>query len=107
MGHYLGSLQNRVKLQHDYETYILIADVQALTDNFATPERLQANIREVMLDYLAVGLDPNRCCFVVQSRAKSWVCSLTLIAFMELSQGKLRAIRCLSTMMPLIQSKSV
>lgn len=67
IGHYVGSLQNRVKLQYDYETYILIADVQALTDNFATPERLQANIREVMLDYLAVGLDPNRCCFVVQS----------------------------------------
>ncbi|SRR5579883_2874585 len=67
LGHYVGSLQNRLKLQYDYETYILIADVQALTDNFATPEQLQANIREVMLDYLAVGVDLNRCRFVVQS----------------------------------------
>ncbi|MBV9471262.1 MAG: tryptophan--tRNA ligase, partial [Abitibacteriaceae bacterium] len=67
LGHYVGSLQNRVKLQHEYETYILIADVQALTDNFETPEMLRANIREVVLDYLAVGLDPKLCAFVVQS----------------------------------------
>lgn len=67
LGHYAGSLQNRVALQHQYETYILIADVQALTDNFETPEILKANIREVVLDYLAVGLDPKQCAFVVQS----------------------------------------
>ena len=67
LGHYVGSLANRVKLQHEYETYILIADVQALTDNFETPEMLKANIREVVLDYLAVGLDPELCAFVVQS----------------------------------------
>jgi tryptophanyl-tRNA synthetase len=45
----------------------LLADVQALTDNFETPAMLRANIREVALDYLAVGLDPNRCAFVIQS----------------------------------------
>lgn len=67
LGHYVGSLANRVKLQHDYETYILIADVQALTDNFETPESLRANIREVVLDYLAIGLDPKKCAFVIQS----------------------------------------
>lgn len=67
LGHYVGSLVNRVKLQHEYETYVLIADVQALTDNFETPEMLRANIREVVLDYLAVGLDPKLCAFVVQS----------------------------------------
>ncbi|MGV3525477.1 MAG: tryptophan--tRNA ligase [Candidatus Sericytochromatia bacterium] len=67
LGHYAGSLVNRVKLQHAYDTYILIADVQALTDNYERPETLQANIREVVLDYLAVGLDPTRCAFVVQS----------------------------------------
>jgi tryptophanyl-tRNA synthetase len=54
---------NRVKLQHEYETYILIADVQALTDNFETPEMLKNNIREVVLDYLAVGLEPQKCAF--------------------------------------------
>jgi tryptophanyl-tRNA synthetase len=67
LGHYVGSLQNRVKLQHEYDTYILIADVQALTDNFEHPEQLRANILEVTLDYLAVGLDPERSKFVVQS----------------------------------------
>ncbi len=67
LGHYVGSLQNRVKLQRDYDTFILIADVQALTDNFEHPEILRANIKEVVLDYLAVGLDPKVCSFVVQS----------------------------------------
>ncbi len=67
IGHYVGSLQNRVKLQDEYETYILLADVQALTDNFERPEILRANMREVVLDYLAVGLDPQKCAFVVQS----------------------------------------
>ena len=63
----MGSLQNRVRLQHDYDTYILIADVQALTDNFEHPEKLEANIFEVALDYLAVGLDPEKVKIVVQS----------------------------------------
>ena len=58
LGHYVGSLQNRVRLQHDYDTYVLIADVQALTDNFEHPEKFEANVFEVALDYLAVGLDP-------------------------------------------------
>ena len=68
IGHYVGSLANRVKLQDEFETYVLIADVQALTDNFETPEMLRQNIREVALDYLAVGLDPQKCAFVIQSQ---------------------------------------
>src|SRR5208283_2998362 len=67
LGHYVGSLQNRVRLQHEYETYVLIADVQALTDNFEHPERLEANIMQVALDYLAVGIDPAKSRMVVQS----------------------------------------
>ncbi|HXW83223.1 MAG TPA: tryptophan--tRNA ligase, partial [Candidatus Binataceae bacterium] len=67
LGHYVGSLKNRVKLQDEYETYILIADVQALTDNFEHPEKLESNVMEVTLDYLAVGLDPNKVKIVVQS----------------------------------------
>ncbi len=67
LGHYVGSLQNRVRLQHEYDTYILIADIQALTDNFEHPEKLEANVFEVALDYLAVGLDPERVKIVVQS----------------------------------------
>jgi len=67
LGHYVGSLKNRVALQDEYDTYILIADVQALTDNFEHPEMLETNIIEVTLDYLAVGLDPNKVKIVVQS----------------------------------------
>src|SRR5277367_2595462 len=67
LGHYVGSLQNRVSLQHEYDTYVLIADVQALTDNFEHPEKLRENLFEVALDYLAVGLDPERVKIVVQS----------------------------------------
>jgi tryptophanyl-tRNA synthetase len=67
LGHYVGSLQNRVRLQHEYDTYVLIADVQALTDNFERPETLRQNVFEVALDYLAVGLDPERVKIVVQS----------------------------------------
>ncbi|MBI3759736.1 MAG: tryptophan--tRNA ligase [Deltaproteobacteria bacterium] len=67
LGHFVGSLQNRVRLQDEYDTYVLIADVQALTDNFEHPEKLEANIFEVALDYLAVGLDPDKVKIVVQS----------------------------------------
>lgn len=67
LGHYVGSLQNRVRLQDEYDTYILIADIQALTDNFERPEMLEANVFEVTLDYLAVGLDPHKAKIVVQS----------------------------------------
>jgi tryptophanyl-tRNA synthetase len=77
LGHYVGSLQNRVRLQDEYETYILIADIQALTDNFEHPESLAANVLEVALDYLAVGLDPAKTRFVVQSMVPE-LCELTI-----------------------------
>ncbi len=67
LGHYVGSLQNRVRLQDEYDTYILIADIQALTDNFEHPEMLETNITQVALDYLAVGLNPEKVKIVVQS----------------------------------------
>lgn len=67
LGHYIGSLQNRVRLQHEYNEYILVADVQALTDNFDNPQKIRKNIHEVVLDYLAVGIDPNIATIVLQS----------------------------------------
>lgn len=67
IGHYFGSLINRVKLQNEYETYIEIADVQALTDNFNNPEKVRKNVREVVLDYLSVGIDPSKSTIFVQS----------------------------------------
>lgn len=68
LGHYVGSLENRVRLQKEYETFILIADVQALTDHFEKPEILKANLMEVAMDYLAVGIDPEMATIVIQSR---------------------------------------
>ena len=70
IGHYVGSLKKRVELQNkgDYkELIILIADAQALTDNAGTPQKVRDNVIEVMLDYLAVGLDPNKTTFCIQS----------------------------------------
>ena len=67
LGHYFGSLKNRVEMQHDYDTYILIADVQALTDNFDNPEKVTKNVRELALDYLAAGIDPKHSHIYIQS----------------------------------------
>ncbi len=67
LGHYVGSLQNRIKLQEEYKQFILIADVQALTDNFENPEKVRNNVIEVALDYLAVGLKPDLNTFIIQS----------------------------------------
>ena len=67
IGHYFGSLKNRVKLQDEYDTYILIADVQALTDNFNNPEKVRKNVREVLIDYLSVGIDPEKATIYLQS----------------------------------------
>ena len=67
IGHYFGSLRNRVKLQDEYDTYILIADVQALTDNFNNPEKVRKNVREVLIDYLSVGIDPEKATIYLQS----------------------------------------
>ena len=67
IGHYVGSLANRVKLQDEYDQFILIADVQALTDNFEHPEKVSGNVRELVLDYVAAGIDPSKSTIVVQS----------------------------------------
>ena len=67
IGHYFGSLKNRVKLQNEYESYILVADAQALTDNFNNPEKIRKNVREVVTDYLSVGIDPNKATIYLQS----------------------------------------
>ena len=70
LGHYVGSLKNRVKLQNEgnYDKmYVFIADSQALTDNYDNPAKIRDNVREIMLDYLAVGLNPQKVTFFVQS----------------------------------------
>ena len=67
LGHFVGSLKNRVKLQDSYDQFVMIADVQALTDNFENPEEVRKNIKEVLLDYLAIGIDPAKTTILVQS----------------------------------------
>ncbi len=69
IGHYFGSLKTRVEMQNlgEYDPYILIADVQALTDNFNNPDKVRKNVREVMLDYLSVGIDPEKATIYIQS----------------------------------------
>ena len=69
LGHYVGSLKKRVQLQNtgEYDQFVMIADLQALTDNADNPEKIRQNILEVMLDYLAVGLTPEKTTFFVQS----------------------------------------
>lgn len=80
IGHYVGSLKRRVELQNSGKfdkIYIMIADAQALTDNFANPEKVRANVTEVALDYLACGIDPQKSTVFVQSH----VAELTELTF--------------------------
>jgi tryptophanyl-tRNA synthetase len=67
IGHYIGSLANRVKTQEMCTQYILIADMQALTDNYENPKKVRDNILQVALDYLAVGIDPKKSTIFIQS----------------------------------------
>ena len=80
IGHYVGSLRERVRLQNSGEydkLFIFLADAQALTDNFDNPEKIRNNIGEVALDYLAVGLDPTKATIFIQSQ----IPELTELAF--------------------------
>jgi len=69
LGHYVGSLQTRVEMQEkkNYKQFIMIADAQALTDNADNPEKVRQNVLQVALDYLAVGLDPEKSTIFIQS----------------------------------------
>lgn len=69
IGHYFGSLKKRVEMQNSglYDPYILIADVQALTDNFNNPDKVRKNVRELVIDYLSCGIDPKKATIYIQS----------------------------------------
>src|SRR5690554_6974501 len=71
LGHYVGSLTSRVALQDTYDTFILLADIQALTTHFEHPELLHTSIYDVAIDNLSVGLDPNKVTIVQQSAVKA------------------------------------
>jgi tryptophanyl-tRNA synthetase len=71
LGNYMGALYNWVQLQHQYECYFFIADFHALTTNYADTSELKEHIREVAIDFLAAGLDPEKCTIFVQSKVKA------------------------------------
>jgi tryptophanyl-tRNA synthetase len=67
LGHYVGSLANRLLLQESCQQFVMLADVQALTDNFQHPQKVRENVLEITLDYLAIGLDPRKSTIFIQS----------------------------------------
>lgn len=89
LGHYVGSLKNRVALQEQYETFVLLADVQALTTHFDKPDLIRRHLREVALDYLAVGIDPDRSTIFVQSMIPE-IAELTVLFSMFVTVNVLR-----------------
>ncbi len=89
LGHYTGSLRNRIRLQDKYETFILIADIQALTTNFEHPEMLRENIFLAALDYLSSGIDPKLSTIIVQSMVPE-IAELTAFFSMLISINPLR-----------------
>ena len=77
LGHYVGSLRQRVELQHRHRQYVIIADMQALTDNARSPAKVRANVLEVALDYLAAGIEPDKTAIFIQSLVPE-LCELTM-----------------------------
>jgi len=82
LGHFVGSLQNRVALQDEYETFIMVADIQALTDNYDNPEKVRNNVYQVVQDNIAVGVDPEKVTLFIQSMIPQ-IAELTVL-FMNL-----------------------
>lgn len=89
LGHYVGSLANRVRLQDEYDTFLIIADVQALTTNFEHPEKLADSVRQVTMDYLAAGIDPEKTTIFVQSLVPE-IAELTIFYSMFVTVNSLR-----------------
>lgn len=91
LGHYVGSLKTRVEMQADpmNKLFIMVADMQALTDNDKNPEKIRTNLTEVALDYLAVGLDPSKTTIFVQSQIPE-LSELTMYYLNLVSVGRVR-----------------
>ncbi|MBI4250081.1 tryptophan--tRNA ligase [Candidatus Uhrbacteria bacterium] len=89
IGHYVGSLMNRVKLQDEYDCFFIIADYQVLTDHLSDTAGIEGNIREILLDWLAVGLDPDKSTFFIQSRIPQ-IAELTMYFSMIVSVSEVQ-----------------
>jgi len=88
LGHYVGSLRNRVELQHTHQQYVLLADSQALTDNANDPDKVRRNVLEVATDYLAIGIDPDLSTICLQSALPA-LAELTLLYLNFVSVARL------------------
>ena len=88
LGHYVGSLQNRILLQDKYNQYIMIADVQALTDNFEHPKKITDNVIEVAKDYLSIGINPSQTTILIQSQVPE-IAELTIYYLNLVTLGRL------------------
>lgn len=89
LGHYAGSLRNRVKLQNEYDTFIIVADIQALTTHWEKPELLKENVREVAIDNIAAGLDPEKVSIFIQSMVPQ-IAELTVLFGLFTTVSRLR-----------------
>jgi len=97
LGHYVGSLQNRLKLQNEYEMFLLVADLHALTTNTDT-SKTQQNVKDLVLDQLSVGIDSEKVTFCVQSRIPEDA-ELATILSMFVSKSRLERIPTLKDML--------
>jgi tryptophanyl-tRNA synthetase len=89
LGHYVGSLKNRVEMQHQYDMFVLLADVQALTTHYEAPQEMGRHLRQIALDYLAVGLDPAKSTIFIQSLVPE-IAELTVFYSMFVTVNSLR-----------------
>ena len=78
LGHWVGSVENRVHMQDEFDCYFLIANIQAMTTRMDRPAEVHQNVMEVMLDYLATGIDPKRSTIFVQSEIAA-IAELTVL----------------------------
>lgn len=89
LGHYVGSLENRVRLQEQYESFVFLADVQALTTHFEQKDLIRSHIHEMTLDYLSAGIDPEKSTIFIQSMIPE-IAELTVYFSMFVSVNSLR-----------------
>ncbi len=89
LGHFVGSLENRVRLQDEYDCFFIVADYQVLTDHLKETEHTEQYIRHVVLDWLSVGLDPGRSTFFIQSRIPQ-IAELTMYFSMMVTLARLQ-----------------
>lgn len=98
LGHWVGSLKNRVSLQNEYECFFIIADLHALTTQYEQPGEIQQNIRELVLDYLSVGIDPQKSTIYLQSLVPE-VTELFALLSMLVSVTRLQRVPTLKEML--------